>query len=158
MNPPPDPIDRRLEAEFSDVIDHLGLPDLRLRGPRRAVIVAAFEQARATPDRANAFFRWARPAALAAAIVILAFLCRAALVPKQNAATLKPAATSTDRGAQATAEDPVLPELNVTLAIVNARTAAAERELAWLEAMHDDARRVKEPTPARTDRNPFHQP
>jgi hypothetical protein len=133
-----------IEDKFSDVTDQLQLPDLRLRTERRAVVLAAFEQARAIANLRAERSRWPWGVALAAAVVIAALVCYALFVPHRGG---KDRSTSTALAATDTppAEHSALCELNVALAMANARTAAAERELAWLTAMRDEADGVKEP-------------
>ena len=133
-----------IETEFSDVTDQLQLPDLRLRSERRAVVLAAFEQARAAAHSRAEWSRWPWGIALAAAAVIAALICSALFLPHRDGkdrSTNTAALATADRPS---AEHPALCELNITLAMANARTAAAERELAWLTAMQAEADDVKE--------------
>jgi len=142
--------DHDLDAEFSDVTHQLQLPDLRLRSERRAVVLAAFEQARAVASARAERSTWPWGIALAAAAaVIAALVCYVLFVPQRggNDRSNSVALAAADRP---TAEHPALRELNVTLALANARTAEVERELAWLTAMQSEADTPKErvaPTP-----------
>jgi len=136
--PPPHDV----EAEFADVIDTLKLDDFSLRKERRAVVLAAFEQACAGANRQRGErFIWAYATGLAAAIAALAFASYNFLAPKPNSSVGGNSGTASAGAAtsHAQAEPPALRELNVTLAIANARAAAAEQELAWLTAMRDEA-------------------
>ena len=145
MKPSPSPHD--VEAEFADVIDNLKLQDLRLRSERRAVILTAIEQACAGASRQrDARATWAWAVGLAAAIVAIASVSYVFLAPKPNSGAGENSGTASARSATSPpqAEHPALRELNVTLAIANARAAAAEQELAWLTAMRTEVGREKE--------------
>jgi hypothetical protein len=86
------------------------------------------------------------PQGLAAAIVALAFVSYVFLAPKPNSGAGETPGQHPPGRQQAPpqAEHPALRELNVTLAIANARAAAAEQELAWLTAMRTEVGREKE--------------
>jgi len=147
MKKPTDQLNRDSEAEFSDVTDQLQLPALRLRNERRAVVLAAFEQARTIAHSHVERNRWSWGVALAAAAVITALVCSALFVPHRGGNDRSTGTTALAAADHPSAEHPALCELNITLAMANARTAAAERELAWLTAMQSDTDSVKEPIP-----------
>jgi hypothetical protein len=145
MKEPTDDPNPEVEADFREVTEQLQLPDLHLRSERRALVLAAFEQTRAIANLATNRIRWAWGIEAAAALVVGGVICYLTLALQRDGQVASAGATLA--GAKASAvEDPALPELNVTLAIMNARTAAAERELTWLAALRAESEDAKEPS------------
>jgi len=132
------------EADFREVTEQLQLRDLQLRSERRALVLAAFEQTRAIANLATNRIRWAWGIAAAAVLVVGGVICYLTLALQRDGQGTSAGAALA--GAKASAvEDPALSELNVSLAILNARTASAERELTWLAALRAESEDAKEP-------------
>lgn len=135
---------REFEADFREVTEQLQLPDLHLQSERRTLVLAAFEQTRPIANLATNRIRWAWGIAAAAVLVVGGVICYLTLAPQRDGQGTSAGATLA--GAKAsTVEDPVLSELNVSLAILNARTASAEREFTWLAALRAESGDAKEP-------------
>jgi hypothetical protein len=132
------------EADFREVTEQLQLPDLHLGSERRALVLTAFEQTRAIANLATSRIRWAWGIAAAAVLVVGGVICYVTSALQGDGQGTSAGATLA--GAKASAvEDPALSELNVSLAILNARTASAERELTWLAALRAESEDAKEP-------------
>jgi len=144
MKEPTDEPNPDFEAEFRELTEQLQLPDLHLRSERRALVLMTFAQTRTIEKLAADRTRRVWGMAAAAALLIGGVFCYKTLAPQRDGQGASAGADLAGTKASAS-EHPALSELNVTLAVVNARTAAAERELTWLAALRAESAGVKEP-------------
>jgi hypothetical protein len=146
------------ESDFREVTEQLQLPELRLREERRAMVLAAFEQARLIQNLQAPWafrFRWALGIAAGVAAVIGGVIWYLVSAPPREGLDA-PAPTSL---AQIDATDhDALSKINVTMAIVNERAAAAERELTWLAALRAGPGNAGQPFSPSRPSNPASRP